>query len=115
MHNMNNKNKWISALIKQHEYPNAEHYQICGYNIPKTPARTGSVWIDGGTNFVGLFDAEITDRKWLEAYKNNIHPSDEWTNVNLETYGKWIRIFNNEEGRRLVDAALEADVVGYLD
>ena len=115
----NNKNtgnnKWILALIKLYDYPNAEYYQICGYNIPKKKDSTGSVWIDGGTNIVGYLDAEIKDRKWLENYKNKLHPNDEWTNVNLETYGLWIRVFNKDEGSELVSNALKEHVVGYLD
>jgi hypothetical protein len=47
---------------------NKEHYQICGYSIPKIEKTTKSVWIDGGSNIVGLFDAEITNREWLENY-----------------------------------------------
>ena len=115
MYIADNKNKWILALIKLYDSPNVEHYQICGYNIPKVETGTGSIWINGGTNMVGLFDAEITDRKWLEDYKNNLHPNDEWTNVNIETYGKWIRTFNDNEGHTLVNKAIEAHVVGYLD
>lgn len=109
------KNKWILALIKLYDSPDKEHYQIYGYSIPKSEDSNSSVWIDGGTNIHGLFDAEIKDREWLENYKNKIHPNDEWTNVNLETYGKWIRVFNNEEGKQLVDDALKAHTVGYLD
>lgn len=112
---MNKKNKWILELIKLYDSPNKEHYQICGYSIPKIEKTTKSVWIDGGSNIVGLFDAEITNREWLENYKNKLHPNDEWTNVNIDTYGKWIKVFDKEEGRQLVDDALKANVVGYLD
>lgn len=105
----------LSELIKLYDSPTKEHYQIYGYNIPKVEDRTGSVWIDGGTNVQGLFDAEITDRKFVENFKNNTHPNDEWTDVNIETYAKWIRMFDDKEGSRLVDLALEVGVVGYLD
>lgn len=74
-----------------------------------------SIWIDGGTNYCGLFDAEIKDRKWLENYKNKLHPNDDWTNINLETYGRWIATINDDEKMELVKAACKAGVVGYLD
>jgi len=110
-----NRDKWILKLIDLYDSPKEEHYLIQGYKIPKVNDGTGSVWIDGGSNICGLFDAEIIDREWLEIYKDIIHPHDEWTNVNLETYGKWIKVFNKEEGDRLVKAALKSNVVGYLD
>lgn len=74
-----------------------------------------SIWIDGGTNYCGLFDAEITDRKWLEDYKNKLHSDDDWTNINIETYGRWIATVNDKEKMDLVEAAMKARVVGYLD
>ena len=113
---MMTRSQWIAALIKQCDSPDVEHYQICGYSIPRDYHSNGkSVWIDGGTNLVGLFDAEITDREWLENYKMKLHPNDEWTNVDIDTYGKWIRVFNNSEGHQLVDDAIKDHVVGYLD
>ena len=110
-----NKNEWILKLIEQHDSVNKEHYLICGYNIPKEETKSGSIWIDGGTNFVGLCDAEIKNREWLENYKNKLHPNDEWTNVNLETYGLWINVFNSAEGSQLVRDAMKAGTLGYLD
>lgn len=115
MYDKRKKHEWILEIIKLCDSPNKEHYQICGYNIPKVDRATGSVWIDGGTNILGLFDAEIEDVEWLRNYKNNLHPNDEWTNVDLYTYGRWIKVFDKEEGNQLVNDALEAHVVGYLD
>lgn len=115
MYDKRKKHEWILKLIKLYDSPNKEHYQIFGYNIPKIEGETGSVWIDGGTNIVGLFDAEIKDVEWLKNYKDNLHTNDEWTNVDLYTYGKWIKVFDKEEGSQLVNAALKAGVVGYLD
>lgn len=110
-----NRHGWILNVIKLYDSIDKEHYQICGYNIPKKETETGSVWIDGGTNVMGMCDAEITDREWLESYKNKLHPNDEWTNVNLETYGLWIRTLDMKEGDQLIKDALKAGVVGYLD
>ena len=91
--------------------------EVLGYKIEIFQEQSSdcSVWIDGGTAFCGLFDVEITDRKWLENYKNELHPNDDWTNINLDTYGHWIKVVNPKEGNKLVKDALEARVVGYLD
>lgn len=89
--------------------------EVFGHKIKIETPSTGSVWIDGGTRFCGLFDAEITDREWIESYKNKLHPNDDWTNVNIETYGRWIKEINYAEGNKLVNDALKAHVVGYLD
>lgn len=111
-----NRKNFDSIKYAMEQFGNKKYYKILGKDIPmeKDTVRK-SIWIDGGTNFCGLFDAEITDRKWLENFKNELHPSDDWTNVDLETYGKWIRKFDDKEGSKIVDAALKAGVVGYLD
>ena len=46
---------------------------------------------------------------------NKLHPNDEWTDVNLETYVEWIGAIDYDERRKVIDAALGAHVVGYLD
>ena len=92
-----------------------KYYKVYGYDVPFNGRESGSVWVDGGTKFVGLFDAEITDAKWVENYKNNLHPNDDWTNVDVYTYGRWIKTFDYKEGSKLVDDAIKARVVGYLD
>ena len=68
-----------------------------------------SVW------FPGFAGAEITSREWLTEYKNKLHPNDDWTNVNLETYVRWIGAIDYDERREVISAALQARVVGYLD
>ena len=85
-----------------------EHYNIKNYNIPKEKDEIGSVWLR-------LSSAEITDRKWLKDYKDRLHPNDDWTSVNIETYAKWIHLFDREEADELLNKALNARVVGYLD
>jgi hypothetical protein len=84
------------------------HYNIKEYSIPKEKDSNGSVWFK-------LFGAEITNREWLKNYKDKLHPNDDWTNVNLETYARWIHLFDRNEAKKLIDDALEDHVVGYLD
>lgn len=113
-----NRKNFDSIRYAMEKFGDRKYYKIQGEDIPmetKSKGNSNSIWIDGGTNFIGLFDAEITDREWLENYKKQLHPDDEWTNVNLETYGKWIRRFNHKEASELVNEALKVGVVGYLD
>lgn len=72
-----------------------------------------SIWINGDMSICKF--AEITDKKWLEDYKNKLHPHDDWTNVNIETYARWIDVINHNEKLDLIEAAMKAKVVGYLD
>lgn len=72
-----------------------------------------SIWINGDMSICQF--AEITDKKWLDDYKNKLHPNDDWTNINIETYARWIDVINHNERLNLIEAALNAKVVGYLD
>lgn len=91
-------------------YANRKYYKVCGYDVPiEEETNSKSIW------FSGFAGAEITDRTWLAEYKNKLHPNDDWTNVNLETYVKWIRSIDEDERDHVISAAIEAGVVGYLD
>lgn len=82
------------------------HSHIMGFNIPNEPDGAGCVHLGSGG---------IEDREWLKNYKNKLHPNDDWTDVNLDTYAKWIVLINHEEYSLVLDEALKANVVGYLD
>ncbi len=97
--------KWAMEKFADRKY-----HKICGYDVPiEEETNCESIW------FSGFAGAEITDRNWLTEYKNKLHPNDEWTDVNLETYVKWIGAIDYDERRKVIDAALGAHVVGYLD
>jgi hypothetical protein len=85
--------------------------EVCGrkINIIKESRQDDSVFV--GSGFIW---AEITDREWLTNYKNKLHPNDEWTNVNIETYGHWIGKFNSKEKHQIIEDALKANVVRSL-
>ena len=111
-----NKRQWHtnrrfdSIQYAKSEYANRKYYKVCEYDIPmEKETNEKSVW------FPGFAGAEITDRNWLTEYKNKLHPNDDWTNVNLETYVRWIGAVDCDERRSVIDAALKARVVGYLD
>ena len=111
-----NKNQWHtnrrfdSILFAKSMYADRKYYDVCGYNVPmEAETNENSLW------FPGFAGAQITDRKWLTAKKNELHPNDDWTNVNLETYVKWIGAIDYDERRKVIDDALKARVVGYLD
>ena len=102
--------RFSSIGFAKSEYANRTYYKICGYDIPmEKETNSKSVW------FPGFAGAEITNRNWLTEYKNKLHPNDDWTNVNLETYVRWIGAIDYDERRSVIDAALKAHVVGYLD
>ena len=63
----------------------------------------------------GFAEARIDDRQWLEDYKNKLHPNDDWTNLNLETYCRWLYKVNDSERSTLINDACKAGVVGFLD
>lgn len=82
------------------------HSQVLGFNIPNEPDKTGTVFLGAGN---------IEDRTWLENYKNKLHPNDDWTSVPLDTYAEWIVVINKDEYHLVLNEAIEAGVVGYLD
>lgn len=111
-----NKGQWHtnrrfdSIGYAKYEYANKKYYKVCGYDVPmEKETNSKSVW------FPGFAGAEITDRNWLAEKKAELHPNDDWTNVNLETYVRWIGAIDYDERRAVIDAALQAHVVGYLD
>ena len=79
--------------------------KVLGFNIPNERKQTETISLGAG---------EIKDRMWLENYKNKLHPNDDWTNVDLDTYAEWIVIIDNAEYNFVLDEALKAGVVGYL-
>ena len=102
--------RFSSLLFAKSQYANRKYYKVCGYDVPmEKETKEKSVW------FPGFAGAEITSREWLTEYKNKLHPNDDWTNVNLETYVRWIGAIDYDERRAVIDAALKARVVGYLD
>jgi hypothetical protein len=61
--------------------------------------------------------AEI-ESEWLNEYRNKLHPNDEVTNMDLSTYAHYyfdIEELYRDEVPNVIDDALEAGVVGYLD
>ena len=86
---------------------NYGHYNVKEYKIPKEKDSSGRI-------ILRLFNADI-DREWFKEYKEKLHPNDDWTNVNLETYARWIHLFNRDEADELLDKALKDNVVGGLD
>ena len=102
--------RFSSLSFAKSEYANRKYYKICGYDVPmEKETNDSSLW------FPGFAGAEITNRDWLSTKKNELHPNDDWTNVNLETYVRWIGAIDYDERRSVIDAALKARVVGYLD
>ena len=63
----------------------------------------------------GFSDVRIDDRKWLEDYKSKLHPDDDWTNINLEAYCRWLCVIDNNERRKLIDDAIKDGIVGFLE
>ena len=92
--------------INKHSSVDYGHSNILGFNVPNEKEDTGIVWLGAGG---------IGDRMWFENYKNKLHPNDDWTNVNADTYAKWIVVIDNEEYQLVLNEALEAGVVVYLD
>ena len=106
----NTNRRFSSIRFAKEQYANRKYYNVCGYDVPmENETNSKSVW------FPGFAGAEITDRNWLLEHKNKLHPNDDWTNVNLETYVRWIGAIDYDERRSVIDAALKARVVGYLD
>lgn len=103
--------RFDSISFAMSKFANREYYQICGYDIPKEKEEPNrkDIW------FPGFAGAQITDKNWLIEYKNNLHPNDDWTNVNIETYARWIGAIDYDERHNAINAALDANVVGYLD
>lgn len=102
--------KFGSVRFAMDEYANKEYCNVCGYDIQlEKDTDDQNLW------FRGFAGAEITDRTWLEEYKNKLHPNDDWTKVNLETYVRWIGVIDFDERCNVIDEALKAKVVGYLD
>lgn len=98
----------IDYAMKQ--YADKKYCKVCGYDIQiEEETNRKDIWFNG---FAG---AQITDRKWLTEYKNKLHPNDDWTKVNLETYVRWIGTIDFNERCQVIDAAMAAKVVGYLD
>ena len=61
--------------------------------------------------------AEIKS-EWLNEYKNKLHPNDEVTQMDLSTYAHYyfdIEELYRDDVLNVIDDALKAGVVGYLD
>ena len=102
--------RFEDIMYAQYRYSDRKYCKICGHDVPiEEETTTKSIWFNGWAG------AEITDRNWLTEYKNKLHPNDDWTNVNLDTYVKWIGAIDYDERRDVISAALKANVVGYLD
>ena len=102
--------KLISILKNYYDEKKKKYKEVFGHKILLLESKNKtSIWI------YGFADAEITDKKWLEEYKNKLHPNDDWTDVNLETYGRWLYKINDKERKELINEALKANVVGFLE
>lgn len=62
-----------------------------------------------------LGSGEITNRQWLIDYKYKLHPHDDWACVDVDTYAWNLCRFNLQEVHDIIDAAMKAKVIGYLD
>lgn len=99
-----------SISFAKSQFANRTYYSICGYDVPKEKDTNDEcIWMRG------FAEARIDDREWLINYKNTLHPNDDWTNVNIETYARWLHAIDNSERHKVIDAALEAGIVGFLD
>ena len=102
--------KFDSIQFAMGEFGDREYYNVCGYDVPKEKeSNNSSVWVRG------FADAKITDRQWLVNYKDTLHPNDDWTDVNVETYARWLNVIDDDEHDKLVNDALKAHVVGFLE
>lgn len=94
-------------LLNDSPKRHCEYYKVYGYNVPDVRQFKIGCWV--------ARIASIEDLDWLQGYKDRIHPDDDWTPVDLETYCYWIGEFDYKEANNLIAAALEANAVGYLD
>mgnify|MGYP003563983755 CR=1 FL=1 len=85
-------------------------YIVNGIEIEPEARRDKSVWIR-----YMLGSGQITDRQWLIDYKQKLHPHDDWTCVDVDTYAWNLCKFDLQEVHNIIDAAMKAKVVGYLD
>lgn len=98
----------ISSL--KDEYENKGCCEVFGQKIKIVQEdQDKSVW------FRGFADFEVTDKQWVEDYKNTLHPNDDWTNMNVATYGRWLAKINNQERHDLFDAAHKAGLLGFVE
>lgn len=115
------KNQWFSNRkfssieFAKEKFGNREYYTIDNIVIPKANNKEiegskSSYWIQF---FLG--QGHVQSESWLIKYKNKKHPNDDWTNVDLVTYAKYMHLFNDREVMDLIDEASVDGVLGYLD
>jgi hypothetical protein len=116
-----NKQQWFSNKVfssisfAKEKFGGREYYIIDNTIIPKSnnaelEREKDSHWI----KFM-LGEGQVKSTEWLTNYKNNKHPNDDWTHVDLITYSKYIYMFNYKEVSDLIDSAMKDGVLGYLD
>lgn len=95
---------------------NKNIYCVKGYEFSKRGNDVGeSVWVR--FRIMPWCVAEI-ESKWFNEYKNKLHPNDEVTNMDLNTYAHYyfdIEGLYRNDVPDVIDDALKAGVVGYLD
>lgn len=94
-------------LISELKEKADEGYYTIGWHKIKIEEET-----DG--EYIILNNRATIEKKWLKEYKNKLHPADDWTNVNLETYVKNIINFDIDEMTTLLNLAKSIGVFKML-
>lgn len=87
-----------------------EYYEVFGRKIKKIDEyNSATIYV------ASIISSADIERQWVIDYKNNLHPNDDWTNVNVETYGRWLSSIDSNESHKLIGDALEAHVVSFIE
>lgn len=115
------KKQWFSNKVfssinfAKEKFGGREYYNIEGVILPKANDKELKRARNNHQVSFMLGKGDILSTEWLANYKNSKHPNDDWTQVDLVTYSKYIYMFNHEELDNLISEAAKAGVLGYLD